>query len=354
MTQTLPQKDEMIGATINGKYSIRKMLGEGSFGAVYEAEDLQTEKILALKFELGTATNPQLPNEYKCYSSLQHMDNIPKVYDLFEYKKNKVMVMDKMGPSLHSLFKRCDGRFSLKTTLMIADQLLRIIQYVHDCGLLHRDIKPQNFVTGIGPLRTRVHLLDFGVSTSYLDPRTHEHMMFTTNNGLVGTAYYVSVNTHLGDLQSRRDDLESIAYVLIQFAKGSLPWQKKWKDAEDQAEKISQAKLQISTEELCSGIPNEFRAFLDYCRKLRFDETPNYAWWRQSFKKLFINQGFVNDGIYDWDDNAPIYKPLPSVVLIQSAAMFQQVNARKSRNSRRIKIKLPPPRNIFLCGIRFE
>jgi len=330
-------------------------LGEGSFGAVYEAEDLVTEKILALKFELGTAQNPQLPNEYKCYNQLQHMDNIPKVYDLFEYKKNKVMVMDKMGPSLHTLLKRCGGVFSLKTTLMIADQLLRTIQYVHESGLLHRDIKPQNFVTGTGALRTRVHLLDFGVSTSYLDPRTHEHTMFTTNNGLIGTAYYVSVNTHLGDLQSRRDDLESIAYVLIQFVKGQLPWQKlKVKEGEDLAEKISQLKLQISTEELCSGIPSEFKGFLEYCRKLRFDEVPNYYWWRNTFKQLFLKKGFVNDSIYDWDDNAPIYKPLPCIALNQAAAAFQQINARRSRKVKKVRVKLPIPRNIFLCGLRVE
>ena len=240
----------MIGKTIVNRYVIRKHLGGGSFGDVYEAEDRQTNQIVALKFETNEA-NPQLPNEYKMYKQLEGMDGIPRVYGLYDYGKSRILAMDQMGPSLESLFRRCEKKFSMKTILMMTDQVLRIIEWVHSCGIIHRDIKPQNFLVGRGALRNKVFLIDFGVSTTYIDPRTGEHAMFTDNNGLVGTAYYVSVNTHLGEQQSRRDDLESIMYMLIRFFKGKLPWQDiKIKSVEERNEKITQKKIQTALDEL--------------------------------------------------------------------------------------------------------
>ena len=140
--------------------------------------------------------------------------------------------------------------------------------------------------------------------------------MYTSNNGLVGTAHYVSVNTHLGDQQSRRDDLESIAYVLIRFLKGSLPWQSiKVKSVEERNEKITQMKIQTSADILCSGLPREFRQFFEYVRRLRYDEQPKYHWIRQLFTQLFIRHNYVNDGVFDWDEEAAIHRPLPSLYL---------------------------------------
>ena len=313
---------------------------------------METQQIVALKFETGAATNPQLPNEYKCYKTLEGGSNVPKVYGLFDYQKSRVLAMDKMGPSLESLFKRCGKKFSLKTVLMIADQMLRAIEYVHNSGLLHRDIKPHNFLMGRGDNHRRLYIIDFGVSTHYIDPRTKDHIMYTSNNGLVGTAHYVSINTHLGDQQSRRDDLESIAYVLIRFLKGSLPWQAiKVKSVEERNEKITQMKIQTTAEVLCSDIPREFRAFFEYVRRLRYDETPKYYWIRQQFHQLFVKSGFVNDGVYDWDEEAAIHRPLPSMYLQRSAARYMRVNERKIR-ARKEKIVLPEPRAIFYYGWR--
>ena len=345
-------RPDLIGQTIINRFIIRKHLGGGAFGDVYEAEDLETQRIVALKFETGAATNPQLPNEYKHYKTLEGMANVPMTYGLFEYNKSRVLAMDKMGPSLESLFKRCGRKFSLKTVLMIADQMLRIIEYVHNCGILHRDIKPQNFLIGHGKYRNRVYLIDYGVSTAYIDPRTHEHMMYTNNNGLVGTAYYVSINTHLGDQQSRRDDLESIAYVLIRFLKGALPWQGfKVKSAEERNEKITQMKIQTSPEILCAGLPKEFKTFIEVVRRMRFDETPKYHWVRQIFNSLFVKKGYVYDGLFDWDEEAAIHRPLISTYLSHTAAKYQRINERQIRE-RKAQIVLPEPRKIFLFGWR--
>ena len=345
-------RPDLIGQTIINRFIIRKHLGGGAFGDVYEAEDLETQRIVALKFETGAATNPQLPNEYKHYKTLEGMANVPMTYGLFEYNKSRVLAMDKMGPSLESLFKRCGRKFSLKTVLMIADQMLRIIEYVHNCGILHRDIKPQNFLIGHGKYRNRVYLIDYGVSTAYIDPRTHEHMMYTNNNGLVGTAYYVSINTHLGDQQSRRDDLESIAYVLIRFLKGALPWQGfKVKSVEERNEKITQMKIQTSPEILCAGLPKEFKTFIEVVRRMRFDETPKYHWVRQIFNSLFVKKGYVYDGLFDWDEEAAIHRPLISTYLSHTAAKYQRINERQIR-ARKAQIVLPEPRKIFLFGWR--
>jgi serine/threonine protein kinase len=346
---TLPNKAELIGKVIGGQYTIRRPLGGGSFGDVFEAEDTTNGQIVALKFETG-ATVPQLPNEYKMYRMLQGMDGIPQVYSLFEHHQSTVMVMDELGSSLEDLFVRCDKHFSLKTTLMIADQMFRIIEFVHSSGVLHRDIKPQNFLVGRGDLANKIFLIDFGISTYYLDPRTHEHWTYTRGNGLVGTANYVSVNTHLSDQQSRRDDLESLLYVLIRFMLGRLPWQ--GLDAvspDERNDKIAHLKMQISPEALCADMPVEFSSMLNAVRKMGFEDHPTYHRFRAALNHLFVKRGFVYDGLFDWDEAAPIHKPSPEAYLLRVAARYQQENDRMIR-PRREKVAFPRPMPAFVAA----
>jgi serine/threonine protein kinase len=347
--RSAPSKTEMIGKTIGGQYVIRKHIGGGSFGDVFEAEDSQNGRIVALKFETDADT-PQLPNEYKMYRTLQGMDGVPQIYSMFEHHKSNVLVMDSMGPSLEELFVRCGRRFSLKTTLMIADQIIRILEWVHSCGVLHRDIKPQNFLVGRGELANKIFLIDFGVSTFYLEARTHEHYIYTRGNGLVGTANYVSINTHLSDQQSRRDDLESVLYVLVRFLYGKLPWEGiEGVSADDRNDKIAHSKMQIPTEALCADLPKEFSHVLGTIRRLNFDEHPAYAKYRALLTSLFVKNGFVYDGLFDWNEAAPIHKPLPSVYLLRMAIKYQQDNDRLIR-SRREKVVLPLPMQAFVAA----
>ena len=136
------------------------------------------------------------------------------------------MVTDLLGPSLENLFNFCGKKFSLKTTLMIFYQMLERIEYLHSMNYMHRDIKPNNIMMGLGENSSTVYIIDFGLVKSIIDQETGEHIRQTMsdNKNLIGTCRYASVNSHLGYELSRRDDLISLGYVIIYLAKGKLPW----------------------------------------------------------------------------------------------------------------------------------
>ena len=211
------------------------------------------------------------------------------------------MVLDLLGPSLEDLFNYCGRRFQLKTVLMLADQLLSRLEFVHTKSFIHRDVKPDNFLIGLGKRQSVIHIIDFGLAKKYRDPRSHQHIPYRENKNLTGTARYASINTHIGIEQSRRDDLESLGYVLMYFIRGSLPWQGlKANTKKQKYERIMDRKMSTSTEQLCKGYPTEFRSYFEYCRSLRFEDRPDYAYLKRLFKELFYRKGFQYDNMFDW------------------------------------------------------
>jgi len=199
------------------------------------------------------------------------------------------------------LFNFCNRKFSLKTVLMCADQMINRIEYVHAKNFIHRDIKPDNFLIGLGKKANQIHIIDFGLAKKYRDPKTQQHIPYREGKNLTGTARYASVNTHLGIEQSRRDDLEALGYVFMYFLRGSLPWQgMKGNSKKEKYDRIMEKKMSTPIEVLCKGYPSEFVTYLNYCRSLRFEDRPDYAYLRRFLKDLFFRENYQYDFIFDW------------------------------------------------------
>ncbi|OEJ85126.1 Casein kinase I HRR25 [Hanseniaspora osmophila] len=286
---------------VGKKFRLGKKIGSGSFGDIYHGTNLISGEEVAIKLESIDSKHPQLEYESRVYKYLSGGIGIPFMRWYGREGDYNAMVIDLLGPSLEDLFNYCYRQFSLKTVIMLAIQMISRIQYFHGRSFIHRDIKPDNFLLGNGRRASTVHIIDFGLSKKYRDFNTHNHIPYRENKNLTGTARYASLNTHLGIEQSRRDDLESLGYVLIYFAKGSLPWQGLKADTKRQKyDRIMQKKMEISMEQLCFGLPQEFVDYMKYCRNLNFDDRPDYLYLERLFKDLAVKLEYHNDHLFDW------------------------------------------------------
>ncbi|XP_074644173.1 casein kinase I-like [Tubulanus polymorphus] len=284
------------------KYRLTRKIGSGSFGDIYLGVNTVNGEEVAVKLESTKARHPQLLYESKLYKILQGGVGIPHMkFFGAEQGDYNVLVMDLLGPSLEDLFNFCHRKFNMKTVLMLADQMIGRIEYVHTKNFIHRDIKPDNFLMGIGRHCNKLYLIDFGLAKKYRDSRSKQHIPYREDKNLTGTARYASINAHLGIEQSRRDDMESLGYVLMYFNRSNLPWQGlKAATKKQKYERISEKKMSTPVEVLCKGFPAEFSMYLNYCKGLRFEEAPDYMYLRQLFRILFRTLNYQFDYVFDW------------------------------------------------------
>jgi serine/threonine protein kinase len=284
------------------KFRVGPKIGSGSFGEIYAGTNVHTGEEVAIKLEPLKTKHPQLLYESKLYRVLQGGYGIPGVKWFGSEGDYNVLVIDLLGPSLEDLFNYCGKRLSLKTVLMLADQMISRLEFMHSRSYIHRDVKPDNFLIGTGTRKHICYVIDFGLAKKYQDPRSGRHIPYIEGKNLTGTARYASINTHLGVEQSRRDDVESLGFVLMYFLRGSLPWQGlKANTKKQKYQRILERKQATHPEQLCRGFPTEFRDFFAHCSSLGFEDRPDYRYLKRIFKDLFDRQGFIEDGLYDWD-----------------------------------------------------
>ena len=208
------------------KYSIIRQLGKGTFGTVFAAINTKTNEKVAIKVEVQK-DKPNLillESESHKLNSLKNIIGIPKIYEFGKVDGFNILVMEQLGKSLNQLFKSQNKKFSLKTVCVLGIDMIKIIQSIHSKKLIHRDIKPDNFMMGRDNTRDTLYLIDFGLAKKYIS-NNGQHIPYKTGKSMTGTARYCSIYTHQGIEQSRRDDLESIGYVLMYFLRGNLPWE---------------------------------------------------------------------------------------------------------------------------------
>ena len=272
---------------INTIYQCLEKINEGSFGYIYRGVNLVTKTEIAVKIEKQSdKAKSSLAREAKILRSLQNIPGIPEIYWCGKDKnlQCKALVMELLGKSLQERFKK-NGKFSIRTILLLGEQLVEILKNVHSRGVIHRDIKPENIILGRGKNYKNIYLIDYGISKRFIKP-TGDHIILTNYKPFIGTIRYASESAHQGLEQSRKDDLESLGYTLIYIAKGTLPWMHRGFKVEEKKAKVGEIKGKISLDELCQDMPSIFSLYFKYLRSLGFYDEPNYDYLRSLFATL--------------------------------------------------------------------
>ena len=331
------KKDPLLNEIFFDKYKTIKKLGEGSFGKVYKAE--YNGEYYALKFESRSRTKSLLETESTIMAYLQG-PNIPFIKSFGYSGDYNLLVMQYMDKSLEDIFQ-LRKTFSIKTTAMIGFQLIGVLHFIHDKNFIHRDVKPDNCVMGSDELNENLYLIDFGLAKKYRSSRTLEQYPMIKKKKLTGTARYASIHALEGLEQSRRDDMESVGYVMAYLLRGGLPWQGlKIKTKENKYKNILEKKKEISSEELFKGFPVEFAEILDNIKKLEYTEEPEYEMLRNKLLSLCKRLNYNFDYVYDWTTEKDLLKRKEKKSLTSiktNSTLSLKKSTKRSKSKKKIK-----------------
>ena len=254
-------------------------LGKGSFGYIVPGINKITGEEIAVKIE-RKVDDPQLKYEYKIYKLLKDGPGFPKIFGYFEENNHNILIMEKLGPSLEKLFNKNKKKFSLLTVIMIVEQILYRLEFIHSKNIVHRDIKPDNFLIGLGNKNKIIYAIDYGLSKKFKESKSGLHIPYRDGKCLLGTA----------------------RYMMIYFMKGHLPWQGMINSNPNKKyDKIKKLKIEIKLPDLCAGLPEETIKFIQYARDMRFEDKPNYHYLRGLMRKIVIKNGLKMDyNNFDW------------------------------------------------------
>jgi serine/threonine protein kinase len=275
---------------IANKYKLIEKISEGSFGSVYKAENIRTNEYVAIKFENKSEQIQSLKNEAKIYQYLGKLDGFPQLKTFGTNDKVNYLVIDLLGDSLFSIITYYKA-LSLKTTLILGIQIIKITQSLHNKYLLHRDIKPSNFVFGTGHNTNKLFLIDLGFSKRY--DYNGKHIEEKNIKNIIGSINFVSLNIHNHIEPSRRDDIESCIYIILTMLLGNLEWFN-----QTDIDKIALLKKNIVE---FDEVPTFIKIMLYYTRSMKFDEIPHYDYLINLMVKEFNNNEFKNDEKFEWN-----------------------------------------------------
>ncbi|KAI9429591.1 ser/thr kinase [Lactarius indigo] len=270
MTRLDRQQSSIV--RVCGRYRVGMLLGSGTSGDVYLGRDIKTGQDVALKLEPIQTQTPRLSHEHSVYKALSGVSGIPTMHWYGREVPYHVMVLNRLNLTVEEAISKCHD---INLVFSYADQMLSCLKSLHEQSYIHRDVKPANFMTGIGEL-SQVFLIDFSLAQLFRNPSTCRHVPLVSGLKTIGTITFTSINSHSGRMQSCHNDLESLVYSIVYLCRGCLPWQDIVKGYSIEKYRASILEMKItSSKTLCQGLPAPF-VTPQHIQSLGFDEKPQY------------------------------------------------------------------------------